>query len=147
VKEDAVAQRSYDVVESVAMQLISSDASVLPVTAELSYRVSDPYTVRAVFTSPQSTSVWLLGRELLLQGMLADSEDPAGCGDVQVWRDEDPLFTLISLTGIEGSALLASPSEPLERFLTATEQLVALGTESDRMEGEIAALIAALLTA
>ena len=91
--------------------------------------------------------MWLLGRELLLQGMLADAEDPAGCGDVQVWRDEDPMFTLVSLTGIEGSALLASPSEPLERFLTATEQLVALGTESDRMEGEIAALIAALLTA
>lgn len=142
-----MAQHRDDVVEQVAMQLISSDASVLPVTAELSYRAGDPYTVRAAFNSPQSTSVWLLGRDLLVQGMLADADDPAGAGDVQVWRDEDPLFVLLSLTGIEGSALLAAPADAVEHFLTATEQLVPIGTESERMEGELTALIAALLTA
>lgn len=140
-------QRPFDVVESVAMQLISSDASVLPVTAKLSFRTGDPYTVQAVFTSPQSTSTWLLGRELLLRGMLTDADDPAGHGDVQVWRDEDPLFVLISLTGIEGSALLASPAQPLEHFLARTQELVALGSESEQMEGELTTLIAALLTA
>ncbi len=142
-----VTQQPYDVVETVAMQLISSDASVIPVTAELSFRVADPYTVQAVFTGAQTNSTWLLGRELLMQGMLADADDPAGTGDVQVWRDEDPLYTLISLTGVEGSALLAATSEPLEWFLSATEQFVPLGHESDKMETEISALIAALLTA
>jgi hypothetical protein len=66
---------------------------------------------------------------------------------VQVWRDEDPDYTLVSLSGVEGSALLAAPTEPIGRFLAGTEALVPLGTESDRMEGEITALIAALLTA
>ncbi|WP_448060656.1 SsgA family sporulation/cell division regulator [Cellulomonas hominis] len=140
-------QHSYDVVESVAMQLISSDASVLPVTATLSFRVRDPYTVRAVFTGAQTRSTWLLGRELLMQGLSATAEEPAGTGDVQVWRDEDPTFTLISLTGVEGSALLAAPAQPLETFLTATVALVPLGNESASMEPEIATLIAALLTA
>lgn len=138
---------SYDVVEVVAMQLIGSDASVVPVSTQLAFRTTDPYTVRAVFTGGQSSSTWLLGRELLAQGMHATSEEPAGTGDVQIWRDEDPDYTLISLSGVEGSALLAAPTEPVLRFLAATESLVPLGAESDRMEGEISALIAALLTA
>ncbi|GIG20426.1 hypothetical protein Cch01nite_11500 [Cellulomonas chitinilytica] len=140
-------QPSYDVVEVVAMQLIGSDASVIPVSSEFSFRTTDPYTVRAVFTGPHTMSTWLLGRELLSLGMHAGSEAPAGTGDVQVWRDEDPDYTLISLSGVEGSALLAAPTEPIARFLAATEALVPLGTESARMETEITALIAALLTA
>lgn len=140
-------QQPYDVVEVVTMQLISSDASVIPVAAELSFRTSDPYTVRAVFTGAQTMSTWLLGRELLFQGLRAASDQPAGTGDVQVWRDDDPDFALISLSGVEGSALLAAPTGPLEVFLEATEKLVPLGAESDRMESEISALIAALLTA
>ena len=140
-------QSSYDVVEVVAMQLIGSDASVIPVSTELSFRTSDPYTVRAVFTGPHTMSTWLLGRELLSLGMLASADAPAGTGDVQVWRVEDPDYTLVSLNGVEGSALLAAPTEPITRFLAATEALVPLGAESARMESEITALIAALLTA
>jgi hypothetical protein len=82
-----------------------------------------------------------------VQGMLAVADDPAGTGDVQVWRDDDPEFALISLSGVEGSALLAAPTGQLEAFLARTEQLVPLGEESDRMQSEISALIAALLTA
>ncbi|AEI12079.1 MULTISPECIES: SsgA family sporulation/cell division regulator [Cellulomonas] len=138
---------SYDVVEVVAMQLIGSDASVIPVSAELSFRTTDPYTVRAVFTGPHTMSTWLIGRELLSMGMHAAADAPAGSGDVQVWRDEDPDYALVSLSGVEGSALLAAPSEPILRFLATTESLVPLGSESDRMESEISAFIAALLTA
>ena len=53
---------------------------------------------------------------------------------------------LISLSGVEGNALLAAPTEPLLRFISRTEALVPIGSESDRMESEVAALIAALLT-
>ncbi len=142
-----MASSSFDVLEVVAMQLIGADASVLPVSTELGFRTADPYTVRAVFRGAQSTSTWLIGRELLDQGLHAVAEEPAGAGDVQVWRDEDPEYLLISLSGIEGSALLAAPTEPVVRFLAATESLVPLGGESEKMEGEISALIATLLTA
>jgi len=135
-----------DVVEVIAVQLIGSDASVIPVSTEFSFRANDPYTVRAVFTGAQSVSAWLLGRELLADGLDASSDEPAGNGDVQVWRDEDPDYVLISLSGVEGNALLAAPTEPLQRFISRTEALVPIGAESDRMESEVAALIAALLT-
>ena len=139
--------RSFDVVEVVMMQLVLSDATVLGVTAELGFRASDPYTVRAVFTGPHSVSTWLVGRELLAQGLLANQVAPAGTGDVRVWRDDDPTYVLISLSGVEGDALLASPAEPLERFVATTRQLVPFGTESTRMDPEISRVIAALLTA
>ena len=139
--------RSFDVVEVVMMQLVLSDATVLGVTAELGFRASDPYTVRAVFTGPHSVSTWLVGRELLAQGLLANQVAPAGTGDVRVWRDDDPTYVLISLSGVEGDALLASPAEPLERIVATTRQLVPFGTESTRMDPEISRVIAALLTA
>ena len=48
---------------------------------------------------------------------------------------------------VEGDALLAAPAEPVERFVTTTQQLVPFGSESTRMDPEISRLIAALLTA
>ena len=142
-----MAARQSDVVEVVTMQLVLSDATVLSVTAELSFRAIDPYTVRASFTGPHSKSTWLIGRELLAQGLVASQAFPAGTGDVRVWRDDDPAFVLISLSGVEGDALLAAPAEPVERFIATTQQLVPFGTESSRMDPEISRLIAALLTA
>lgn len=142
-----MAQHGYDVVEEISVQLIGSDASVIPVSTEFSFRANDPYTVRAVFSGAQSVSTWLLGRELLAEGLHAAADDPAGNGDVQVWRDEDPEYVLISLSGVEGNALLAAPTEPLLRFIARTEAVVPIGAESERMQNEISALIAALLTA
>jgi len=139
-------QQVPDVVEVIAVQLIGSDASMIPVSTELSFRANDPYTVRATFSGAQSVSTWLLGRELLADGLTATADDPAGNGDVQVWRDEDPDYVLISLSGVEGNALLAAPAKPLLHFISRTETFVPIGAESDRMESEVAALIAALLT-
>jgi len=65
-------------------------------------------------------------------------------GDIRIWRDEDPAYVLIALSGVEGEALLACPVDPLERFLATTATLVPPDDESDVMAGQIAALIAAL---
>ncbi len=142
-----MANEPYDVVEVVTMQLIGSDASVLPIITELSFRRGDPYTVRAVFTGSESMSTWLIGRELLAQGLDAGIDAPAGLGDVQVWRDDEPEFVLLSLTGVEGNALLAASAESLQRFLDATARLVPLGAEGASMDGVLSAFITALLTA
>src|SRR5690349_25001828 len=96
---------TYDVVEVVAMQLIGSDASVIPVSTEFSFRTSDPYTVRAVFTGPHTMSTWLIGRALLSLGMHATADAPAGTGYVRVWRAEDADYTLVSRSGAQVSAL------------------------------------------
>ncbi|MCL3862302.1 SsgA family sporulation/cell division regulator [Actinotalea sp. K2] len=138
---------TQDVSEAVPMHLVLSDASVLPVTAALSFGVSDPYTVRVEFSGASSTSTWLIGRELMAHGVLADSSAPAGTGDVRIWRDDDPSYLLISLSGVEGDALLAGAAEPFTRFLASTVALVPFGEESDRMEDEISRLIVSLLDA
>lgn len=136
-----------DACEVVAMHLVLSDANVLPITAELSFDAADPYTVRVAFTGAHSTSTWLIGRELIAAGILADGTAPAGTGDVRIWRDEDPMYLLVSLSGVEGDALLAGPAEPFERFLAATVALVPFGAESPRMANEISRLIVSLLDA
>ena len=133
-----------DVVDVVTMQLVLSDATVLPVTTELGFSASDPYTIRATFSGQSAMSTWLFGRELLQEGLVATEDEPSGLGDERIWRDEDPAYVLIALYGIEGEALLACPVDPLERFLATTATLVPLGHESDSMELQIAALIASL---
>ena len=136
-----------DVREVVSMHLVLSDASVLPIRAELAFDCADPYTVRVEFTGTHSSCTWLIGRELLAQGILAEPSAPAGTGDVRIWRDEDPAFLLMALSGVEGDALLAGPAEPFARFISATTALVPFGSESSRMEDEISRLIVTLLDA
>ncbi|NTW39378.1 MAG: SsgA family sporulation/cell division regulator [Cellulomonadaceae bacterium] len=133
--------------EVVPMHLVLSDASVLPISAELSFDAADPYTVRVAFVGSHSTSTWLIGRELIAHGILADTASPAGTGDVRIWRDEDPSYLLITLSGVEGEALLAGPVDPFVHFLAATVTMVPFGSESPRMEDEISRLIVTLLDA
>ena len=140
-------KRTSDVCQVVTMQLVLADGTALPVTTELSYAVNDPYTVRAFFSAPNSASTWLIGRELLSKGLLSTISSPAGKGDVQVWRDEDPSYALLSLNGVEGNALLATPAIAIERFLAATVALVSIGGEGARMDSELTDLIAMLFTA
>lgn len=133
--------------EVVAMHLVLSDASVLPIRTELVFDPADPYTVHLDFTGPHSSCTWLIGRELIAHGILADGSSPAGTGDVRIWRDDDPTFLLFALSGVEGDALLAGPAEAFARFISATTQVVPFGSESSRMEEEISRLIVSLLDA
>ncbi len=130
---------------AVPMHLVLPDASVLPIRADLTFDPIDPYTVRADFVGSHSTSTWLIGRELFAHGILADAASPAGTGDVRVWRDEDPTYLLVSLSGVEGDALLAGPAEPFIHFLAETVHVVPFGAESPYMESEISRLITSLL--
>ncbi|WP_263509793.1 SsgA family sporulation/cell division regulator [Actinotalea sp. M2MS4P-6] len=129
------------------MHLVLPDASVLPIRADLTFDPADPYTVRVDFVGTHSTSTWLIGRELFAHGVLADANAPAGTGDVRIWRDEDPTYLLVALSGVEGDALLAGPAENFMRFLSATVTLVPFGSESPHMESEISRLIDSLLEA
>jgi len=140
-------KRTSDVCHVVTMQLVLADGTALPVAAELTFEVNDPYTVRAFLLAPNSASTWLIGRELISQGLRSTLSSPAGNGDVQVWRDQDPNFALLSLNGVEGNALLATPAIALERFLASTVALVPFGDEGARMDSELTDLITTLFTA
>ena len=135
----------HTIMKLVPLQLVQSDESVQPVGCELVFAASDPYTVRAVFVGAGST--WLIGRELLAQGLLADLSCPAGYGDVKVWRDESPEYLLIALSGVEGEALLAAEAEVVAEFLDETTAIVPFGGEGLVMDGAIDAIISELLKA
>jgi hypothetical protein len=139
-------KRMSDVCHVVTMQLVLADGTAQAVIGEFSYAVNDPYTVRAFFSAPNSASTWLIGRELLSTGLRSTISSPAGKGDVQVWRDEDPSYALMSLDGVEGNALLATPAIALERFLASTVALVPFGDEGALMDAELTDLIAMLFT-
>jgi len=136
----------YDVTTVIHAHLILSDSTTIDVAVELGYRASDPCVIQADFTADGTTSKWLLARDLLGQGLVATQETGAGDGDVCIWRDEDPDYVLISLTGTLGTALLAAPAEPIERFVDATHALVPIGTESDSVGAAVDAFIASILT-
>ncbi|WP_372593416.1 SsgA family sporulation/cell division regulator [Actinotalea sp.] len=120
---------------------------MLPIRADLAFDAADPYTVRVDFVGTHSTSTWLIGRELFAHGVLADANQPAGTGDVRIWRDDDPAYLLVSLSGVEGDALLAGPVDPFLAFLSASVRLVPFGSEGPHMEDEITRLISSLLDA
>jgi len=138
----------YDVTAVIATHLIISDTDTTDLVVELGYRTSDPYALHAQFSQDGiPTSSWLLARDLLAQGLIATETAPAGMGSVSIWRDEDPDYLLVMLSGSEGEALLAAPAEPVERFLQATRALVPFGAESDLIDASITDFVATLLAA
>lgn len=136
----------HDITTVIHAHLILADSTTTDTEIELGFLASDPYAVDADLTANGPTTTWLLCRELIEFGMGATQEVPAGAGDVQIWRDEDPEYLLVTLTGASGTALLAVPARPVQDFLDETRILVPAGTESSRVDAALTAFIATLLT-
>ena len=136
----------YDITTVIHAHLILADSTTTDTTIELGFRASDPYVLDADLTADGPTATWLLSRELVELGMGATQDAAAGEGDVRIWRDEDPEYLLITLTGASGTALLAAPARPVQSFLDETRTLVPLGTESSRVAAALTAFVATLLT-
>ncbi|ALV47981.1 SsgA family sporulation/cell division regulator [Streptomyces cellulosae] len=108
----------------------SDGGEVVPV--RLTYRLTDPYAVEAVFYPDGSSKpVWTFARDLLIEGL----EGSAGEGDVIVWSPpqrsamDEERRTFIRLSSPEGTALLSAPRDELKDFLERTQHLCAAGTE------------------
>lgn len=117
----------------VAVQLIVSRASSLPLWVRLRYEPADPYVVRAAFFGDSDEPVeWILGRDLLADGL----EGSAGHADVRIWsaagRGDESLY--IALGSSAGTALLEVPVQDIASFLQDTQTLVPRGTESGRID-------------
>ncbi|WP_316745894.1 SsgA family sporulation/cell division regulator [Streptomyces sp. MK7] len=102
------------------------------VPVRLTYRLTDPYAVEAVFyPDGPGKPVWTFARDLLIEGL----EDSAGEGDVIVWSPpqrsatSEGRRTFIRLSSPEGTALLSAPRDELKDFLEQTQHLCAAGTE------------------
>ena len=120
------------VVLDLTAMLVADDGAGIPVHAVFRYDVSDPYAVRAAFSSPASPMVtWIFARELLTHGVL----DVAGQGDVQVWRAAgEPHDVCIGLNSPDGHAILQVSGAALSTFLRKTFALCWPGEEDVHLD-------------
>ncbi|MCX4649346.1 MULTISPECIES: SsgA family sporulation/cell division regulator [unclassified Streptomyces] len=124
------------VMQGVAVQLVISRTYSLSMRMSLRYETTDPYVVRAAFFTDTDEPVeWVLGRDLLADGLRGS----AGCGDVRVWsavgRGDQAMY--IVLGSPAGTALLEVPVEDVKSFLENTEAVVPRGTESGHIDWDL----------
>jgi len=123
-------------VDHVDLRLVAPGAEGLALTATLKYVVSDPYAVEATFRAGDQGISWVLGRDLLSDGLLSE----CGEGDVRVWPtvEDGREVVMLQLTSPDGSALLAADAEGLQAFLERTYDAVPLGYEDDHVDVDAA---------
>lgn len=133
------ADRRADSVQQDMFTVLHGQAA--PVVTRWTYRATDPFAVGlAVRTRSDRWVEWLVSRDLVEQGLAAD----AGEGDVrfspQVVQGYDIVEVEIRSTG--GRAVLEVDRDLLQRFVDATFDVVAPGSEYDLvdLDAEIARL-------
>lgn len=124
------------VMQGVAVQLVISRTYSLSMCMSLRYEPTDPYVVRAVFfTHTDEPTEWVLGRDLLADGLRGS----AGCGDIRVWsavgRGDKAMYIVLGTPA--GTALLEVPVQDVKAFLESTEALVPRGTESGHIDWDL----------
>ncbi len=129
-------------VERIRVGLYGPDGQQTPVLARLTWRPGDPWVVEATFlrsTRPEQDVVWLLGRDLLWDGLDAW----VGDGDVEVGPGEDDRQVELLLSSPGGHAGFVLDAQPLAEFLCATYQEIPAGQELlwTPMDDELAELM------
>jgi hypothetical protein len=111
--------------------LVLGDERLIPVAATLTYSVTEPFAVSALFRTTDGDINWVFARQLLDEGLT----ESVGEGDVVIWpaHDDAGETICISLCSPGGNALLEADSQEIRSFLEASYRLVARGEESDHV--------------
>ena len=137
-------QSATTVARRLDLELIDEAGRAIALTAGFMYDAEDPYAVTLTFYTDGPEVTWSFARDLLATGI----EHPAGNGDVHVWpsvnRAGQPV-TVIELQSPGGQALLQASTAEVTSFVTATQAIVASGSESDHID--LDTLVSALLAA
>jgi hypothetical protein len=107
------------------VEFVRPDGSVEPMNVDLHYRSDDPHAVTMLFHARDQESIWLVGRELLADGILS----PAGLGDVRLRPGDGDLLVLELFTEDSHAVFHLSATE-LQRFLDSTYAAVPAGRET-----------------
>ena len=114
--------------QEVDLQCLDARGRSVALPALLSYDPADPWAVEITFGWPSGTVRWLVGRDLLLQGMT----DPAGEGDVLLWPSIDDCgraAVVLELSSPHGRLVTQVPTSELGAFLARTLAAVPQGQE------------------
>jgi hypothetical protein len=107
------------------VEFVRPDGSVEPMNVDFHYRSDDPHAVTMLFHARDQESIWLVGRELLADGILS----PAGLGDVRLRPGDGDLLVLELFTEDSHAVFHLSATE-LQRFLDSTYAAVPAGRET-----------------
>jgi Streptomyces sporulation and cell division protein, SsgA len=103
---------------------VRPDGSTAPVETELLYRSEDPFAVTMRFHAGGAVAIWIMGRDLLAEGMTT----PTGLGDVRM-RPQSGRTLVLELISDLHVTVLRLPAGTLRKFLDASYRLVPAGSE------------------
>jgi hypothetical protein len=126
--------------QELLLQCIDARGRSLDLRTSFDYDPADPWAVSMTFLGPHDRVRWLVGRDLLLQGLT----DPAGDGDISLWPsvdDEGRAAVVIELRSPQGRLVAQLLTNDLHRFLTRTLAAVPLGSEVVDVDSMIESLL------
>jgi hypothetical protein len=119
--------------QRVALQCLDGRGRTVDLPAVLGYDPEDPWAIEMRFGRGSGTVRWLVGRDLLLEGLT----DPVGEGDVQLWPSIDEhgcAAVIVELSSPNGRLVTQLPTRDLALFLDRTLALVPEGSEAIDLE-------------
>ncbi|MEW1686000.1 SsgA family sporulation/cell division regulator [Streptomyces sp. NPDC093594] len=124
------------------LHLVISPRHTSPISARLSYRSCDPYSVHIDFFVPGRVTVsWVFARDLLAEGTVR----PSGLGDVRIWPGGTgrSAFVCLDLSSPHGRARLTACASEVTSWVGWTYHLVPAGFESASLDldGELSLLL------
>ncbi|NGY66479.1 SsgA family sporulation/cell division regulator [Lentzea sp. NEAU-D13] len=102
---------------------VRPSGTTAPVETELIYQADDPFAVTMKFHAGGSVATWVMGRDLLAEGMT----EVAGDGDVRLSPHGRAL--VLELVSDRHITVFRLTRNTLRKFLEATYRLVPPGTE------------------
>jgi hypothetical protein len=103
---------------------VRPDGATAPVETELLYQADDPFAVTMKFHAGGAVATWIMGRDLLAEGL----STPSGRGDVRL-RPNAGRTLVLELISDRHVTVFRLPAGTLRKFLDATYRLVPPGTE------------------
>jgi hypothetical protein len=125
--------------QAVALQCLDARGRSIDLPARLGYDVSDPWAVAITFGDPSQEVTWLVGRDLLMDGLT----EPTGEGDILLWPsidDQGRAAVVMELCSPHGRLVAQLGTRELSEFLARTMTVVPQGSESvdlDRLVDEL----------
>ena len=117
------------------VRLVVAEGEDRPVMLDLSYDRSDPYAVSLTFHMYTDATVrWVLGRDLLLDGMARLT----GVGDVQIWPCRSPAADSVHIALCpcpkQDAVVVTASARAVGAFLRRTFAMVPTGTEEHHLD-------------
>lgn len=111
-----------------SLQWLDARGRSIALPADLGYDPADPYAVSVTFGTRDEAVTWLVGRDLLLDGLT----DPVGEGDVLLWPsidDHGRASVVLELCCPNGRMIAQLSTRELSSFLSRTLLVVPQGAE------------------